>query len=164
MELLLQTTATAFPHAEADGPEGNHSPCSRTAGKAILQPRVPTGNHCAACGWGKVPVGTQEQEWYRQHMANSVGKLSLRCPDQSLTDTVCVLGQLDLLWTQKQDVMYNLFDWPTHKGARLVVLAIANTMDLPERIMMNRVSSRLVSPGCWCKKENLEGKKKRFLP
>lgn len=54
--------------------------------------------------------------------------------------------QLDLLWTKKQDVMYNLFDWPTHKGARLVVLAIANTMDLPERIMMNRVSSRLVGP------------------
>ena len=27
--------------------------------------------------------------------------------------------------------------------SRLVVLAIANTMDLPERIMMNRVSSRL---------------------
>lgn len=47
--------------------------------------------------------------------------------------------------------MYNLFDWPTHKGARLVVLAIANTMDLPERIMMNRVSSRLVSPGCCVK-------------
>lgn len=54
--------------------------------------------------------------------------------------------QLDLLWTQKQDIMYNLFDWPTHKDARLVVLTIANTMDLPERIMMNRVSSRLVGP------------------
>lgn len=54
--------------------------------------------------------------------------------------------QLDLLWTQKQDVMYNLFDWPTHREARLVVLTIANTMDLPERIMMNRVSSRLVGP------------------
>lgn len=57
--------------------------------------------------------------------------------------TVLLVDELDLLWTQKQDVMYNLFDWPTHKNARLVVLAIANTMDLPERIMMNRVSSRL---------------------
>lgn len=57
--------------------------------------------------------------------------------------TVLLVDELDLLWTKKQDVMYNLFDWPTHKGARLVVLAIANTMDLPERIMMNRVSSRL---------------------
>lgn len=40
--------------------------------------------------------------------------------------------------------MYNLFDWPTRRHARLVVLAIANTMDLPERIMINRVASRLV--------------------
>lgn len=52
--------------------------------------------------------------------------------------------QLDLLWTRKQNVMYNLFDWPTRRHARLVVLAIANTMDLPERIMINRVASRLV--------------------
>ena len=39
--------------------------------------------------------------------------------------------------------MYNLFDWPCRPGSKLVVVAIANTMDLPERIMMNRVSSRL---------------------
>ncbi|XP_023810199.1 origin recognition complex subunit 1 isoform X2 [Oryzias latipes] len=51
--------------------------------------------------------------------------------------------QLDLLWTRKQNVMYNLFDWPSRRHARLVVLAIANTMDLPERIMINRVASRL---------------------
>ncbi|KAM5320175.1 origin recognition complex subunit 1 isoform 1-T6 [Glossophaga mutica] len=57
--------------------------------------------------------------------------------------TVLLVDELDLLWTQKQDVLYNLFDWPTHKEAQLVVLTIANTMDLPERIMMNRVSSRL---------------------
>lgn len=54
--------------------------------------------------------------------------------------------QLDLLWTRKQNVMYNLFDWPTRRQARLVVLTIANTMDLPERIMINRVASRLVGP------------------
>nr|XP_044995146.1 origin recognition complex subunit 1 isoform X2 [Jaculus jaculus] len=57
--------------------------------------------------------------------------------------TVLLVDELDLLWTHKQDVLYSLFDWPTHKEARLVVLTIANTMDLPERIMMNRVSSRL---------------------
>lgn len=39
--------------------------------------------------------------------------------------------------------MYNLFDWPSRPGSKLIVVAIANTMDLPERIMMNRVSSRL---------------------
>lgn len=44
--------------------------------------------------------------------------------------------------------MYNLFDWPTRRHARLVVLTIANTMDLPERIMINRVASRLVRRRC----------------
>ncbi|XP_027693935.1 origin recognition complex subunit 1 isoform X2 [Vombatus ursinus] len=57
--------------------------------------------------------------------------------------TVLLMDELDLLWTPKQDVLYNLFDWPTHHGSQLVVLAIANTMDLPERMMMSRVASRL---------------------
>ncbi|XP_064605733.1 origin recognition complex subunit 1-like [Liolophura sinensis] len=56
---------------------------------------------------------------------------------------VLLVDELDLLWTRKQDVMYNIFDWPTKPQAKLVVLAVANTMDLPERLMMNRVSSRL---------------------
>ncbi|KAK7076847.1 Origin recognition complex, subunit 1 [Halocaridina rubra] len=57
--------------------------------------------------------------------------------------TLLLVDELDLLWTRKQDVMYNLFDWPSRPGSKLIVVAIANTMDLPERIMMNRVSSRL---------------------
>ncbi|XP_072295229.1 origin recognition complex subunit 1 [Eucyclogobius newberryi] len=57
--------------------------------------------------------------------------------------TVLLVDELDLLWTRKQNVMYNLFDWPTRRHARLVVLTIANTMDLPERMMINRVASRL---------------------
>ncbi|KAK2722828.1 hypothetical protein QYM36_003128 [Artemia franciscana] len=54
-----------------------------------------------------------------------------------------LVDELDLLWTRKQDVLYNIFDWPSKLESRLIVLAIANTMDLPERIMINRVSSRL---------------------
>ncbi|EPY84501.1 origin recognition complex subunit 1 [Camelus ferus] len=76
------------------------------------------------------------------HAAELLAK-RFRTRGSSQDTTVLLVDELDLLWTQKQDVMYNLFDWPTHKEARLVVLTIANTMDLPERIMMNRVSSRL---------------------
>ncbi|XP_060144055.1 origin recognition complex subunit 1 [Globicephala melas] len=76
------------------------------------------------------------------HAAELLAK-RFRTRGSSQETTVLLVDELDLLWTQKQDVMYNLFDWPTHKEARLVVLTIANTMDLPERIMMNRVSSRL---------------------
>lgn len=58
--------------------------------------------------------------------------------------TVLLVDELDMLWNRKQSVLYNLFEWPTRATSKLVVLAIANTMDLPERIMMNRVSSRQV--------------------
>uniref|UniRef100_A0A8C5WMG8 Origin recognition complex subunit 1 n=1 Tax=Leptobrachium leishanense TaxID=445787 RepID=A0A8C5WMG8_9ANUR len=64
-------------------------------------------------------------------------------PASKSETTVLLVDELDLLWTRKQNVMYSLFDWPTRKQAKLIVLAIANTMDLPERIMMNRVASRL---------------------
>lgn len=57
--------------------------------------------------------------------------------------TVLLVDELDLLWTQKQQVLYHLFDWPTKSNAQLVILAIANTMDFPERVMMNKISSRL---------------------
>ncbi|XP_022668905.1 origin recognition complex subunit 1-like [Varroa destructor] len=56
---------------------------------------------------------------------------------------VLLADELDLLWTRKQQVLYNLFDWPTHPNSRLVVVAIANTMDLPERMVMNKVASRM---------------------
>jgi len=53
------------------------------------------------------------------------------------------MDELDQLMTAKQDVVYNFFNWPTLAGAKLVVLAVANTMDLPERVMSGRVRSRL---------------------
>ncbi|XP_031563654.1 origin recognition complex subunit 1-like isoform X2 [Actinia tenebrosa] len=63
--------------------------------------------------------------------------------DSKKESVVLMVDELDLLWTRKQGVMYNLFEWPSRQHSRLVVLAIANTMDLPERMMINRVQSRL---------------------
>ena len=65
--------------------------------------------------------------------------------DNDKLPTVLLADELDLLWTRKQTVLYNLFDWPTRQHAKLIVLAVANTMDLPEKVMMNKVASRLVS-------------------
>eukprot|EP00794_Sanderia_malayensis_P008152 gene8151-9024_t len=63
--------------------------------------------------------------------------------DANRQPVILLVDELDLLWTRKQNVMYNLFEWPTRKQGKLIVLAIANTMDLPERVMLNRISSRL---------------------
>ncbi|XP_054690326.1 origin recognition complex subunit 1 isoform X2 [Grus americana] len=76
------------------------------------------------------------------HAAVLLAKL-FNTPGPKRKTTVLIVDELDLLWTRKQNVMYNLFDWPTQKHSKLIILAIANTMDLPERIMMNRVASRL---------------------
>ncbi|KAI0649566.1 P-loop containing nucleoside triphosphate hydrolase protein [Trametes meyenii] len=56
---------------------------------------------------------------------------------------VVLMDELDQLMTSKQDVVYNFFNWPTLARSKLVVLAVANTMDLPERVMSGRVRSRL---------------------
>ena len=53
------------------------------------------------------------------------------------------MDELDQLMTTKQDVVYNFFNWPTLVNSKLIVLAVANTMDLPERVMTGRVRSRL---------------------
>lgn len=57
--------------------------------------------------------------------------------------SVVLMDELDQLMTTKQDVVYNFFNWPTLMNSRLIVLAVANTMDLPERVMSGRVRSRL---------------------
>lgn len=56
---------------------------------------------------------------------------------------VVLMDELDQLVTAKQDVVYNFFNWPTLVGSKLIVIAVANTMDLPERVMTGRVRSRL---------------------
>ena len=51
-------------------------------------------------------------------------------------------------------VLYNLFEWPTRPGARLAVIGIANTLDLPERLLPRIAcappleASRWLSGGC----------------
>jgi origin recognition complex subunit 1 len=55
---------------------------------------------------------------------------------------VVLIDELDSLLIGKQTILYNLFDWPCYKKSNLVILAIANTMDLPERLN-SKVSSRI---------------------
>ncbi|XP_044264249.1 origin recognition complex subunit 1 [Tribolium madens] len=56
---------------------------------------------------------------------------------------ILLVDELDIICTKRQDVVYNILDWPTKSITQLIVITIANTMDLPERLLMNRVTSRL---------------------
>lgn len=59
--------------------------------------------------------------------------------------SVVLMDELDQLVTKKQEVIYNFFNWPNQSHSRLIVLAVANTMDLPERELSNKINSRLGS-------------------
>ena len=57
--------------------------------------------------------------------------------------TLVLMDEMDQLVTKSQAVMYNFFNWPTFRNSKLIVVAVANTMDLPERMLSNKISSRL---------------------
>ncbi len=64
-------------------------------------------------------------------------------PSPRRVPCVVLMDELDQLVTKNQSVMYNFFNWPGLPHSRLIVLAVANTMDLPERTLSNKISSRL---------------------
>ena len=55
---------------------------------------------------------------------------------------IVLIDELDALQTNKQTVLYNIFDWPGRPKSRIIILTIANTFDLPDRFKGN-IQSRL---------------------
>jgi len=71
-----------------------------------------------------------------EQMFTSKGKV------ESHTVTVLLIDELDFMITRNEQVIYNLFNWPSQKHARLAVVGIANTMNLVEQLCP-RVQSRV---------------------
>jgi len=57
--------------------------------------------------------------------------------------SVVLVDELDQMLSKRQEVLYNFFNWPHSAHSRLVVIAVANTMDLPERELSGKIRSRL---------------------
>lgn len=64
-------------------------------------------------------------------------------PEPNRKPLVVLMDELDQIVTKNQNVMYNFFNWPTYTHSKLIIIAVANTMDLPERLLSNKISSRL---------------------
>lgn len=69
--------------------------------------------------------------------------LEKKFEQKSIDPVVLLVDELDMLCTKRQDILYNLFDWPYKKNSKWIVIAIANAMNLPEQVLLNKVSSRL---------------------
>jgi len=89
---------------------------------------------------GKKTTSHQAATLLEKRFASSSSAASSSSSQKSC---VVLMDELDLLVTKKQEVLYSFFDWPNKTNSRLIVIAVANTMDLPERVLMNRVQSRL---------------------
>lgn len=55
---------------------------------------------------------------------------------------VVLIDEMDFLLAGKNEVLYNLLEWQTVATAKLLIIGIANTMDLPERLAP-KIRSRL---------------------
>lgn len=52
-----------------------------------------------------------------------------------------VLDEIDQLASNKQTVLYNIFEWPARKGSNLILIGIANALDLTDRLL-SRLQAR----------------------
>lgn len=66
-----------------------------------------------------------------------------KVPRNKKRTIVVLLDELDALITKQEEIMYNFFNWTSYENAKLILIAVANTMDLPERQLGNKVSSRI---------------------
>lgn len=56
--------------------------------------------------------------------------------------SMLVLDEIDQLDSRKQSVLYTIFEWPSAPNSKLVLIGIANALDLTDRILP-RLQARL---------------------
>ncbi|KAM9596834.1 cell division control protein 6 homolog [Trichechus inunguis] len=80
------------------------------------------------------------QEICQEGVSRPAGKDMMRKLEKHMTAekgpmVVLVLDEMDQLDSKGQDVLYTLFEWPWLSNSRLVLIGIANTLDLTDRIL-----------------------------
>ncbi|KAI1717662.1 origin recognition complex subunit 1 [Ditylenchus destructor] len=89
----------------------------------------------------------EECDYIRRFILNGIKKggesQSLYISGVPGTGKTASVLKLDMLLTKRQEVVYTVFNWASIAESRVNVIAISNTLDLPERTLTARVSSRL---------------------
>ncbi|KAJ6660599.1 hypothetical protein lerEdw1_017596 [Lerista edwardsae] len=71
----------------------------------------------------------------RKARSDVIRKLEKRLTAESSPMVLVVLDEMDQLDSKGQDVLYTVFEWPSLPKSRLVLIGIANALDLTDRIL-----------------------------
>lgn len=55
---------------------------------------------------------------------------------------ILIIDEVDCLINQKQNLLYNIFNWTTYSQSKLIVISISNTLDLPNKLLP-KIQSRM---------------------
>ena len=77
----------------------------------------------------------------------SIRLRSVLIPKKRVSDTLymVILDEIDHLLTLDLEILYTLFEWSLHRSSRLIVVGIANALDLTDRFLP-RLKSRNLKP------------------
>ncbi|CDO65313.1 origin recognition complex subunit 1, putative [Plasmodium reichenowi] len=113
---------------------------------------LPTFNVYEINGMNVVHPNAAYQVFYKQlfnkkppNALNSfkiIDRLFNRSQKDNRDVSILIIDEIDYLITKTQKVLFTLFDWPTKINSKLILIAISNTMDLPDRLIP-RCRSRL---------------------
>ena len=131
------------PKKQGRGAKGKDGKSGGKSGGKRKAPDTP-GRHRYAqtVGGARAAIGTRRTQHSRTPHPNTHSPRKRQRSEPPVI--VLIADELDYMVTKTQTVLYNLFDWPTRAQARLLVVGIANTMDLPER-MSPKLRSRMGS-------------------
>ncbi|KYR01552.1 origin recognition complex subunit 1 [Tieghemostelium lacteum] len=90
--------------------------------------------------YAKIKHQKKKRETYINALAGL--KKIFTTKNRSKAFRVVLVDEFDQLIQTKQNVIYNLFEWPNKPDSKLIVIAISNTMNLPETLLP-KVQSRM---------------------